>query len=864
MMKWHSIDTSELFQKLDTSFKGLTDAQAAKKLLQFGLNEIIVSGKKTPLLLLLSQVKEPMTILLIFAAIIAGFLGSLTDASVIITIVILNTIIGFVQAFRAEKAISSLKKLSAATCVVLRDDKIISVAATIVVPGDIVLLDAGNIVPADIRLIEASHLKVNESTLTGESTSVSKNNHHLNIINPAIHEHSNIVFKGTYVTNGRGRGVVIASGMQTELGKIAKLLEQPDTDTPLQRRLKIFGKKLAAIIIIICGIVFVIGYLNGKDFILMLLTALSLAVAAIPEALPAVITISLALGAKKLVKKNALIRKLTAVETLGSITYICTDKTGTLTLNKMVVEAVAGTDFLIHFGNIKEAIYKNNDYLLLMYGMALNNDLHIIDKKKVIGDSTEIAFYDYAIMNGFDKSNLIKQFPLIAEIPFDSERSCMTTIHQYENKYLVIVKGAIEVLSKKASTESVSENWEALFNTMLTKGLRVLGFAVKIVDSIPLHVNAKNIENDLRMIGMVGIIDPPREEVKQAIQECKEAGIHTIMITGDHPTTALTIAKRLGIIDSDDDTVVTGTSMQLMNEYELSEKIYKNYVYARVSPKQKLQIIQMLQKKGEFVAMTGDGVNDAPALKCADIGVAMGITGTDVAKEAAHMILLDDNFITIVNAIKEGRRIYDNIRKFIRYILTGNFAELLTILAAPFFGLPIPLLPIHILWINLVTDGLPGLALAIEPAELGIMRKPPRNPKENIFAKGLGFHILWVGFFLAVTTLSTQYVAIYFNITHWQTIVFTVLCWSQLVHVFAIRSESVSFFNRGIATNKSLFIAVSFTFLLHLMIIYLPLFNELFKTQPLSTNELLVCLGLSSIVFALVEIVKWINQNRKN
>jgi Ca2+-transporting ATPase len=366
------------------------------------------------------------------------------------------------------------------------------------------------------------------------------------------------------------------------------------------------------------------------------------------------------------------------------------------------------------------------------------------------------------------------------------------------------------------------------------------------------------------MIGMVGIIDPPREEVKQAIQECKEAGIHTIMITGDHPTTALTIAKRLGIIDSDDDTVVTGTSMQLMNEYELSEKIYKNYVYARVSPKQKLQIIQMLQKKGEFVAMTGDGVNDAPALKCADIGVAMGITGTDVAKEAAHMILLDDNFITIVNAIKEGRRIYDNIRKFIRYILTGNFAELLTILAAPFFGLPIPLLPIHILWINLVTDGLPGLALAIEPAELGIMRKPPRNPKENIFAKGLGFHILWVGFFLAVTTLSTQYVAIYFNIPHWQTIVFTVLCWSQLVHVFAIRSESVSFFNRGIATNKSLFIAVSFTFLLHLMIIYLPLFNELFKTQPLSTNELLVCLGLSSIVFALVEIVKWINQNRKN
>jgi Ca2+-transporting ATPase len=863
-MEWHSIDTSILFQKLDTSIKGLTNAQAAKKLLQFGLNEIIVSGKKTPLFLLLSQIKEPMTLLLFFAAVIAGFLGSITDAFVIITIVILNTIIGFIQAFNAEKAISSLKKLSASNCFVLRDDKIISIAATIVVPGDIVLLEAGNLVPADIRLIETSHLKVNESTLTGESTSVSKTNQHLNIINPAIHEHSNIVFKGTYVTHGRGRGVVIASGMQTEIGKIAKLLEQPDTETPLQKRLKIFGKKLAIIIIIICGIVFIIGYLNGKDFILMLLTALSLAVASIPEALPAVITISLAIGAKKLVKKNALIRKLTAIETLGSITYICTDKTGTLTLNKMVVEAVAGTDFLIHLGNIKDAIYTNNDYLLLMYGMALNNDLHIIDKKKVIGDSTEIALYDYAMMNGFDKSKLIKQFPLIAEIPFDSERSCMTTIHQFENKYLVIVKGAIEVLSKKASADSVSENWETLFNTMLTKGLRVLGFAIKIVDSMPVLVNAKNIENELRIIGMVGIIDPPREEVKQAIQECKDAGIHIIMITGDHPTTALTIAKRLGINESNGEAVVTGTTMQLMSESELSEKIYKNYIYARVSPKQKLQIIQTLQKKGEFVAMTGDGVNDAPALKCADIGVAMGITGTDVAKEAAHMILLDDNFITIVKAIKEGRRIYDNIRKFIRYILTGNFAELLTILAAPFFGLPIPLLPIHILWINLVTDGLPGLALAIEPAELDIMKRPPRNPKENIFAKGLGFHILWVGFFLAATTLSTQYVAIYFHIEHWQTIVFTVLCWSQLVHVFAIKSESISFFKQGFATNKSLFIAVSFTFLLHLLIIYLPFFNELFKTQPLSTNELLICLGLSSIVFVLVEIVKCLNQNRKN
>lgn len=864
MMEWHSLETNKLFQKLDTSIRGLTEMQATKKLLQFGLNEIIVSGKKTTLFLFLSQLKEPMTVLLFFAAIIAGFLGSLTDASVIISIVILNTIIEFVQAFSAEKAISSLKKLAAANCFVLRDNKIISLAATIVVPGDIVLLEAGNLIPADIRLIEASHLKVNESSLTGESKSVSKTNQILNIVNPLIYECSNIVFKGTFVTHGRGRGIVIASGMQTELGKIAKLLEQPDADTPLQKRLKVFGKKLATIIIIICGIVFIIGYLSGKDFILMLLTSLSLAVAAIPEALPAVITIALALGAKKLVKKNALIRKLTAVETLGSITYICTDKTGTLTLNKMVVEAVTGTDFLIHSSNIREVINKNNDYLFLLYGMALNNDLHLIDKKKVIGDSTEIALYDYAINNGFDKSKLIRQFPLVAEIPFDSERSCMTTIHQFDHKYLVIVKGAVEVLSKKISTEYASEKWETLLNTMLTKGLRVLGFAVKIVDSIPFSINAKNVEIDLRMIGMVGIIDPPREEVKQAIQECKAAGIHTIMITGDHPTTALTIAKRLGIIESDGDAVITGNTMQLMNENELSEKIHKIYVYARVSPQQKLQVIQTLQNKGEFVAMTGDGVNDAPALKCADIGIAMGITGTDVAKETAHMILLDDNFITIVKAIKEGRRIYDNIRKFIRYILTGNFAELLTILLAPFFGLPIPLLPIHILWINLITDGLPGLALAIEPAELNIMKRPPRNPKENIFAKGLGFHILWVGFFMAVTTISTQYVAIYFHITNWQTIVFTVLCWSQLLHVFAIRSESISFFKHGIATNKSLFIAVIFTFLLHLLIIYLPIFNELFKTQPLSTFELLICLGLSSIVFALVEIVKWRNYNKKN
>jgi Ca2+-transporting ATPase len=863
MMEWQSLDISKIFQKLSTSKNGLTNTQVSKKILQFGLNDINVTISKTPLLILLSQVNEPMTLMLIGAAMIAGFFGSITDAIVIIAIIILNTIIGFIQEFRAEKAITSLKKLSASNCVVIREDKITTVASSTLVPGDIVLLEAGNLIQADLRLFDVTHLKVNESTLTGESKSVSKNVQIIDAENPSIHDCSNMVYKGTFVTHGRGRGVVVASGMQTELGKIAKLLEQADTITPLQKRLKVFGKKLAGVILMICVIVFAIGYLNGKDLLLMLLTSLSLAVAAIPESLPAVITIALALGAKKMVKKNALIRKLTAVETLGSITYICTDKTGTLTLNKMEVEAIAGTDFSIHSSNINETLKNNNDYALLLQGMALNNDLLFEDKKKVIGDSTEIAFYDYAQKNGFDKSHLLNSFPLIAEIPFDSERSCMTTIHRFENKYLVIVKGAMEVLFTKISVEYPHEKWELLLNEMLAKGLRVLGFAIKYLDTMPIAINSKTIENDLQLVGIVGIIDPPRDEVKQAIQECKEAGIHTIMITGDHPKTASTIAKRLGIIDSDSDTIITGEIMLMMNEKELEAKVHTNSVYARVTPQQKLQIIQLLQKRGEFVAMTGDGVNDAPALKCANIGIAMGITGTDVAKEAAHMILLDDNFTTIVKAIKEGRRIYDNIRKFIRYILTGNLAELLTILIAPLFGLPIPLLPIHILWINLITDGLPGLALAMEPQELGIMQRPPRNPKENIFAQGLGIHILWVGLLVGIITISVQAYTIYHHYNHWQSIVFTVLCWSQLMHVLAIRSERTSFFKQGIFSNKSLFFAVVITFFLHLLIIYLPFFNLLFKTHPLSINELLICLSLSSLIFCVVEFQKWIIQKRK-
>ncbi|MNQ50091.1 Calcium-transporting ATPase 1 [compost metagenome] len=654
--------------------------------------------------------------------------------------------------------------------------------------------------------------------------------------------------------------------MHTELGHIAKMIQTDEVTTPLQKRLAAFGKRLSIGLLIICAIISFVGWLREESVLTILITSISIAVAAIPEALPALVTIALVLGAKKLAKSNALIRKLPAVETLGSVTYICSDKTGTLTLNKMTVEVVYET------ANTKyDAVFGKSNTLL--NAMALNNDVSKEKNGDWLGDSTEVALVQYAFKENLNRVDLESKFPRIAELPFNSKRKCMTTLHQFENQdgertgeIIVITKGAVDALLSKLNDDqkSLIPEFERNANEMAEKGHRILGYAMKTISSLPKNLNADEIETELTFIGFAGMIDPAREEAKQAVSECKEAGIIPVMITGDHKLTAKAIAEKLGIISSDDDLVLTGPELSALTQIEFAQIVEKVRVYARASPKQKLKIIKALQSKKHFVAMTGDGVNDAPALKNADIGIAMGINGTEVSKEASHMILLDDNFATIVVAVKHGRKIFDNILKFIKYIMTGNSAEIWAIFLAPIFGLPIPLLAIHILWINLVTDGLPGLALASEPAEANIMKRSPRNPMQNIFSGSMAIHILWVGFIMGVITIGMQAWAIQNQNTNWQTIAFTVLCFSQLGHVMCIRSERDSIFKVGFFSNKPMLAALLITFSLQFIIIYVPFFNDIFKTQPLSFYELGLTLAVSTIVFWYGEIEKWITNSNTN
>jgi len=759
-----------------------------------------------------------------------------------------------------------------------------TISAAELVPGDIIMLEAGKIVPADMRLLEAVQFRVEEAALTGESVPVEKQTKELREENLSLGDRKNMSYKGTFVTSGRGIGIITATGMNTELGKIAAMLqEEEEVKTPLQKRLTSFGQKLAVAVLAICAIVLVIGIMRGESPMLMLLTAISLAVAAIPEALPAVITISLALGAKKLIAQHALIRKLPAVETLGSVTYICSDKTGTLTLNKMTVEEmwVDGkilriSDFGMRNGPSPqssprkgEGESESNPHSLLLTALALNNDAQPGSDGGLIGDPTEIALYDIARKQGFEKRELEKHFQRKAEIPFDSDRKCMTTFHKWsDSRFISFTKGAIDVLIDKTGNMLgeqgvVAVDREEISRTnerMAAGGLRVLGVAMRTWNALPDDMSVANVESQLTLLGLTGMMDPPREEAKEAVSLCKRAGIHPVMITGDHPITARVIAERLGIIENDGKSVITGKELDQLSLEEFEERVEHIRVYARVAPEQKLKIVKALQDKGQFVAMTGDGVNDAPALKRADIGVAMGITGTDVSKEAAHMILLDDNFSTIVKAVREGRKIYDNIRKFIKYLLTTNSGEIWTLFLAPLAGLPIPLLPIHLLWINLVTDGLPALALSAEPAEGDVMNRPPRHPKESIFAHGLGAHAIWVGLLMAGIVLLVQAWSIKTEHAHWQTMVFTVLCLTQLGHVLAIRSEKESLFTIGVFSNKYLAGAVSLTFFLQMATIYVPFLNPIFKTEPLTLNELLITLAMSSIVFIAVEIEKYLKR----
>lgn len=882
-MNWHQKDIDIVYKELNTSEKGISTTEALKRFAQYGPNELKEKQKKTVFMMFLDQFKDFMIIILILAAIISGFIGEPIDTIAIIVIVFLNAIIGFIQEYRAEKAMAALKKMAAPFAVVSRDGVATNIPASEIVPGDVVLLDAGRIVPADIRLTESQRLMVEEAALTGESIPVEKVSVSIADENIPLGDRKNMAYKGTFVTYGRGSGIVTATGMQTELGKIATMLqEQNEVKTPLQKRLIKFGKKLAVAVLLICAIVFAFGIIRGEPPLLMLLTAISLAVAAIPEALPAVITISLALGAKKLVKQNVLIRKLPAVETLGSVTYICSDKTGTLTLNKMFVEQIYVDEKIFKIKEFKPKISEKNNSLdlqfkkssshdFIMIALALNNDSSIDKEGRIIGDPTEIALYEIAKKQGFDKKILEQQYPRISEVPFDSERKCMTTIHKNSSSEIFsFTKGAVEVLLEKSSFILTSEGLKeidrkkilSIAEQLASEGLRVIGVGMKILKGMPEKIETDKIEAELIFLGIAAMIDPPRDEVKDAVSMCKTAGIIPVMITGDHPVTAKAIAKRLGIINGDSDSIITGRELEELTMEEFESKVEHIRIYARVAPEQKLKIIKALQDKGQFVAMTGDGVNDAPALKRADIGIAMGITGTDVSKEASHMILLDDNFATIVKAVKEGRRIFDNIRKFIKYTMTSNSGEIWTIFLAPFIGLPVPLLPVHILWINLVTDGLPGLALAAEPAEKRIMQRPPRHPDESVFAHGLGIHIIWVGLLMGLVSIFTQAWSIKNGLAHWQTMVFTVLCLSQMGHVLAIRSEKTSLFSQGLFSNKPLMGAFILTFMLQMATIYVPFLNPVFKTAPLTLKELILSLILSSLVFFAVELEKLFKRKR--
>jgi len=857
-MKWFQLSTDEVLQKLQTSPKGLNGQETEKRLKAYGPNELVEKKRLSPIAIFFSQFKDLMIIILIIAAIISGLLGDLVDTIVIVLIVIINAIIGFVQEYQAEKSMQALKNMTTSYARILRNGTVHQLSVKELVPGDVVLLEAGDVVPADARLIEANQLKINEASLTGESLAVEKTTDAIQEEDISLGDQTNTVFKGTFVTYGKGKCVVVATGMKTELGKIATMLEEADGKTPLQKRLTAFTKKLALVVLGICIVVFGMGLLRGEETLLMLLTAISLAVAAIPEALPSVITISLAIGAKRMVKQNALVRKLPAVETLGSVTYICTDKTGTLTQNKMTVEELSVENKTI-LGSEIDGNNLSEKGKELLRAMALNNDVLVDDEQNLKGDPTEIALYEMAAQAGFEKEKVEEQLARVAEIPFDSDRKCMSTIHKTDNGYLLITKGAIDVLLQKAAGGGDNGQLLEKSDEMAANGLRVMGFAQKKLEAVPQQLNADEVESGLTVLGIAGMMDPPREEAKEAVAECKTAGIRPMMITGDHPLTATNIAERLGILEEGEKAVLTGKELNAFTEEDYNTRIKDIKVFARVSPEQKLNIVKSLQASGQFVAMTGDGVNDAPSFKRADIGIAMGITGTDVSKEASDMILLDDNFASIVKAVKSGRRIYDNIRKFIKYAMTGNVGEIWCIFIAPFFGLPIPLLPVHILWVNLVTDGLPGLALATEPAEKGIMNQPPRHPKESIFAKGLGRHIIWVGILIGTLTLVTQ--ALYLDSPKWQTMAFNVLCFGQMCHVFAIRSDYRSLFAQGLFSNKALVGAVLLTILAQVAIIYIPFFNPVFRTVPLTAMEFAITVGISLLVFVAVEIEKWFKRS---
>lgn len=845
---WHTLTCADIITHFHSSEQGLTQAQAEQAQQQFGLNALPEAKSANLAQLFFRQFSEVMTIILLIAAVISGMVGEFKDAAIIMVILTLNAGLSTIQEYRAQQALTALKKLASPLANVKRDGKIQPIAVSLLVPGDVVVLAQGDIVPADMRIISEHNIQIDEAALTGESIPVYKHTQPILEAQIPIGDKINMLFSSTIVTIGKAEGVVVATGSRTEIGKIAtELTQEKQAKTPLQLRLAVFSKQLVAAIVVVCLVVFAAGVMQGHPVVMMILTSLSLAVAAIPEALPAVITISLALGAHRLLAQHALIRNLPAVETLGAVTFICTDKTGTLTENKMTVaDAYSGVDKIMDL---------KDEHLLFGTALAISNDV----SNSGTGEPTELALYQFALQHGLDKYLLLPNYPLVDTVPFDSERKLMTTIHQDQDGFIAFTKGAPERVIAQCVTQQGHGEFDALalldlVEELSVQGFRVMALAMRAWEALPTE---ERVESKLTFLGLVAITDPVRCAVPAAVDSCVAAGITPVMITGDHKGTALAIARQLHFNDVHLNAV-NGDELAKLSDSALLDIVLHTQVYTRVSPEQKLRIVRALQQQGHFVAMTGDGVNDAPALQHANIGIAMGQKGTDVARSAADMILLNDDFTTIVNAVAAGRRIYDNIRKFIKYTLSSNAGEILTILMAPILSMPMPLLPIHILWINLVTDGLPGLAFSAEPAERNIMQHKPRAQDESIFANGMWQHIIWVGVLIGVLCLGTLQWGLTQEHAYWQTSVFTVLVFSQLFHSLAVRSDIDSLWSQGLWTNVFLIVAVTISVLLQLALIYIPFFNELFNTQPIPLPELGICVAISAILFVTVEIEKWL------